>query len=522
MSRHQHAPISLNAFIACQLLMCSDQISDTTLLARALRAAQQGHFTQAETELRSILAGDPANVEAKFGLATLLATCGRFSDAIDLFREVIHAKPDHPAALLNLGNALLQQGTPHDAEQSFRALLKLSPDSAPAIYGLGCALQHQGNATEAERCYRKALPSRPGDPGLWMNLGTVLRQLGQPGNAVSAYRKATQLKPDLFQAWSALGQTLLETHHFQDSEQAFRRALQLAPHNAEAEIGLGDTLYAQQHEDAALKCYRRAIELDSQSQNAHTKTEALLLHMAGTAGDAPLFTRLSSDCVYERPSDSLADALALLDAYNYPEPGVLERTRGFLERFAPEQLYPAAWWNERLSEFGVPAEGHCKVLRGICSAIYSWSAPSCEAIEAVANFAGDAVVHSFGAGSGYWEWLLTRHYGTRIAAGDQVLRHRFIEMTEEDYGTAVVRDGEVVFLAWIPRGVDAVMNLLRQMRAGQKLVLVGEGPDNSGKARICATETFFRQIESTYKVVGSVKLEFYSYIQDEVRLYQRL
>lgn len=501
--------------------MCAKRNSDNKRLTHALAAAKQGHIQQAETELRAILTSDPANLEAKFGLATILAMTGRLGDAITRLREVVHAKPGHAAALLNLGNALLQQGVPLEAEQSFRAVLKLEPNLAPALYGLGCALQQRGNATEAERCYRAVLASRPSDPALWMNLATALRQQGRAGDAADAYRNAVQLKPDLIHAWTALGQTLLESRQHLDAEQAFQRARQLAPNNAEAAIGLGDALSAQQHGHAALESYLQAIKLDPRSQNAHTKTESLLLHLAGTAGEPTLFTHLAKDRIYERPSDSITDALALLDAYTHPEPRVLEQTRAFLERFDPERLYPDDWWKERLSEFGPPAAGHDKVLRGICSALYSWSAPSREAIEAVAHFAGDAVVHSFGAGTGYWEWLLARHYGTRILAGDWILRHRFVEMAEEDYATAPVREGEVVFLAWIPRGVDAVMNLLRQMRPEQKLVLIGEGPDRSGKARICATDAFFRQLESDYSSMGTVTLGHYSYIQDDVRLYQR-
>lgn len=501
--------------------MCPGPTSEADRLAQALRNAQRGNFTQAEAEFREILSANPTSIEAKFGLATVLATQGRPLDAIELLHEVIQAQPGHLAALINLGNALMQIGNHPEAEQAYRTALKLRPDLLPAIYGLGCVLQYHGRSAEAENCFRKALQAQPNDPGLWMNLGTTLRQQHKLSDAVEPYRKAVQIKPDFHQGWSALGQALLELKQPREAEQAFKRALAITPSIAEAQIGLGDALCGQRRDNAALENYLGAIALDPLSQNAHTKAESLLLRLAGASSTPPLFERFLENCIYNRPSDSGQDALALLSAYTYPIAGTLEETRTLLREFDPEQLYPGAWWKDRLSRFGNPAEGHDKVFRGISSALYSWSPPSREAIEAVATYTGDAVLHSFGAGTGYWEWLLTQHFGTRILAGDRTLRRRYIDMVVEDYGTASVDEGEVVFLAWIPQGVDVVMNLLRQIRAGQKLVIVGQGPDDTGKARICATDDVFQFLDTAFAPAGNITLGHYSYIRDDVRMYTR-
>lgn len=501
--------------------MCPAGNNAADRVALAARDAQRGQYAQAEAKFREILGSDPVNMEAKFGLATVLAASGRLHEAIDLFREVVQVRPDHLTAWVNLGNALLQRGNYRDSENAFRAALKSRPDISPALYGLGCALQHQGRHTEAENHFRRALQFQPNDPGLSMNLGTVLKQQRKLGEAIECYRKVTQLKPELHQGWSALGQTLLELRRLQEAERAFRRAIQIAPGATEAWIGLGDAISGQPNNEAALECYLHAVALDPKSQNAHTKAESLLLRMAGAVGERPVFARLLENRVYEKPSDAVPDALALADAYTYPIASVLDETRALLRRFDPEQLYPGAWWKKQLSRFGTPAEGHDKIFRGVSSAVYSWSPPSLEAAETVAAFIGKAILHSFGAGTGYWEWLLARHFGTRILAGDRVLRHRFIDMVVEDYATASVGDDEVVFLAWIPQGVDAVMNLLRQIRAGQKLVMVGQGPDETGKARICATDDVFHYLESSFESVGNTPLGYYSYIHDDVRMYKK-
>lgn len=501
--------------------MCPAEKNADDRLANAVRNAQRGQYAQAETTFREILVSEPANMAAKFGLATILATGGRLNESIGLFREVVQVQPDHLTAWTNLGNALLHSGDHREAENAFRAVVKVKPGALSALYGLGCALQYSGRHAEAEDYFRRALQLQPNDPGLQMNLGTVLRQQRKLDKAMESYRKVTQLKPDLHQGWSAFGQTLLDLGRPQEAEQAFHHTIWLAPETAEARIGLGDALSAQQRNDAALDSYLKAIALDPKSQNAHTKAESLLLRMAGAAGEQPMFARLLENLVYERPSDSVTDALALVDTYTYPVAWVLDETRELLRQFDPEQLYPGAWWKEQLSRFGTLAEGHDKVFRGISSAIYSWSPPCREAVESVAAFAGEAILHSFGAGTGYWEWLLAQHFGTRVHAGDRALRRRFIAMAEEDYATASVGDGEVAFLAWIPQGVDVVMSLLRQLRPGQKLIIVGQGPDDTGKARICATDDVFRHLDTAFEPAGNIPLGYYSYIHDDVRMYRR-
>jgi tetratricopeptide (TPR) repeat protein len=460
-------------------------------------------------------------MEAKFGLATVLATGGRLNEAIPLLREVVSARPNHLQALTNLGNALLQQRAYRNAEQAFREALKLKPDFFPTIFGLGCALQFGEEFAEAERWYRQALKLQPNDPGSWMNLGATCRQQRKQREAIESFRRVISVKPDFQPGWSALGQTLLEINQPLDAEEAFRRAEQLAPQAAEPHIGIADALLKQQRNDEALEQYLRAIALDPDSQNAHTKTESLLLRMAHTPTGESAIAHLSEDRIYERPAHSLAEAHALLDAYIYPFAEALERTRTLLQQFDPEQIYPGEWWASQLSRLGAMPEAHQKIFRGISSAIYSWSPPSREALQAVATFAADTLLHSIGAGAGYWEWLLARHFGTRVLASELILRHRFLEMAVEDYGTATVNEDETVFLAWIPQGVEAVLNLFEQMRAGQKLVIIGEGSDAQGKARICATEKVFRYIETGFEPAGTVRLGYYSYIHDDVRMYRR-
>ena len=399
--------------------------------------------------------------------------------------------------------------------------MKFRPDAFAAIFGLGCTLQNMGRSAEAETCFRQSLQDQPNNPGLWMNLGIAFKQQHKLDDAISAFTQVTRLKPDLGQGWSALGLALLDTNRLQEAEEMFRRAVALAPESAEAYIGLGDALSGQHRDDVALESYFLAIDRNSGSQNAHTKAESLLLRMAGAAGEQSAFSRLLEGRVYGRPDDSLPEALALLDAYSYPVTDVITESRKFLRQFEPEKLYPGTWWQEQLSRIATATGGHDKVLRGIFSAVYSWSPPSREAIEAVASFSGDTVVHSFGAGTGYWEWLLARHFGVRVLAGDRVLRNRFVEMVVEDYAMARVGEAETVFLAWIPQGVEAVLNIFQQMRMGQRLVVVGEGPDAQGKARICATERVFKYLESFFEAAGSIPLGYYSYIRDEVKMYRR-
>lgn len=70
--------------------------------------------------LEGMLAQDPANTFARYGLAMELAKGGRFADAVRQFEELIANKPDYCAAYFHGGQTLEKAGELEEAAAMYR------------------------------------------------------------------------------------------------------------------------------------------------------------------------------------------------------------------------------------------------------------------------------------------------------------------------------------------------------------------------------------------------------------------
>ncbi|HEX9755832.1 MAG TPA: tetratricopeptide repeat protein [Gemmatimonadales bacterium] len=482
---------------------------------------QSGRMGEAAGLYRKILEVSPDHVEAIFLLATLHAQCGDTAAAIPGFRDVVRRRPRMIAAHTNLGNALLGRGDYRQASESFRSALALDGRSFAAHFGYGCALQALGADAEAERHYRSAQSLQPRDVAVHVNLGTVLMHQGRLDQAVGCYRQALAINPRLSEAHVSLGHALITQRQYGAALECLSRAVELGAQSADVHLGLGDALHGTGDVPAALAHYRRACEIDPLSQNAYLKLDRLLLN-SGAPEKQAVLDGLLHDRVYTDWEEPIRQARDLARYTEYWDTHALAQLTDFFAAFRPERAYDAAWWEDRLRLFGAGEDGHDKLLRGVFSAVFSWSIPTQEALRAIADFATGRRVYSYGAGTGYWESFLRRQYQAEIVATDLMLRNRFMEMGQEDYGQAKISPTDVIFLSWILPGDTAVNRVLAQMQPGQRLVLIGEPRDAVGKPRICATPEMFALLDAAFRRLERMPLVSYSRLNDTVDLYERL
>jgi hypothetical protein len=340
------------------------------------------------------------------------------------------------------------------------------------------------------------------------------RYAGNLAEAEAAYRDALRIRPEDGDIWARMGFVQREQRRYEDAEASYRRAVALKP-SCSALLGLGDTRNARHGADAAHEWYLRAIEADPRSGDAHIRLTFSLL-ATGTSEKLALHRRLRSDHRYADPEEARQLAVALARHFRYPDEPTAQALVRLFESFSPGQIYPARWWEDALTPFGPRESGHDKIVRAVLTAVYSWSIPTREVLDRIAEWVGGATLASYGAGAAYWEYLLARHYGLRVRATDLWLRHRFMEVANEKHETAALDPAAVVMLAWIPLGDASPLTLLDRMRPGQKLVLVGEPADATGRARLCATEAFFDRLRTAFTLVEKVEPVRFSYVADTI------
>ncbi|MGC8968649.1 MAG: ATP-binding protein [Thermus sp.] len=87
-----------------------------------------GRPAEAEENYRRVLAQDPGNLDARWGLAEAVLALGRAREAELLARQVLSLKPDYPLARFTLAKALLEEGRKEEAKGLLREQLRLNPD----------------------------------------------------------------------------------------------------------------------------------------------------------------------------------------------------------------------------------------------------------------------------------------------------------------------------------------------------------------------------------------------------------
>ncbi len=491
-----------------------------TRFQQAANLHQQGQLPAAAALYREILQDEPAFTPALNMLGILTAQNGQPEAAIEFFNTAIRLSPADPAPLENLGRTLAELRRFTDAAASYKRALAINPDSFPALYGLATSTHAAENYAESLPLFEQALGLRPDDITLHLYAGAAHQQLQQLDRAEDRYRRALVIDDKSLDALTCLANLLLIKHDYTEAETTFARIIELGGQRADIEFGYAQTLEHRGDEAAALQHYVRACELDPSSQNAYIQLDQFLLKSGGPEKQT-LLQRLASDHVYSDWQDSVDDLRELAGLYSYPDRDAMQALHAFIDVYKPGELHDKNWWQQQLQSFGGPDHTHDKLLRSLHSAVYCWSLPDRETLQAIAEFAGDTRICSYGAGSGLWERLLQDHFDCRVAASDLLLRHRFMPMTSIDYSQTGIGTGDTIFVAWIVRGDTGIMNILQQMQPGQKLVLTGEPPDSKGIPRICGTPKMWDFLAENFNQRGQLPLVNYSLLNDNVCLFDR-
>ncbi|GEM_PF-2904177 len=432
---------------------------------------------------------DPDNIEAHFTLCKLFLADERLEEAIASGRKAVELDRNYGEAWLTLGLTYAKTGQYQDAEQSIRIATTLLPESAEAKIALVNALRCQSRLEEV----------------------VPVCETIRIGN------------PDQSYIWHSLGLAYQELHMLQDSEQCFAKAIELDPRYAEAYCSLGEVNAAQGNGRQAMAFYKKSREFDPTIPRLHFKLGQVLLFNSSDEHQR-LLRQLQRDHVYSDAGEAGNIAAKLAENVQYDDPPALASLVQFFSDFDPEKLYPTAWWSSALQQFGPPELASDTVMRSVFSAVFSWSLPCKEALDAIVDFAAESRIASYGSGAGYWEYLLGSRYGVDIACHDMELRHRFIEMKEQRHTDTVINPSDTVFLSWIPGESSdglGIESLLDQLQTGQKLVLVGEPADRLGQPRTCGTARFFQFLRNNFEQHATIPLANYAYLEDCVELFTR-
>lgn len=136
------------------------------LYARALSYDRMGNVTQAEKDLREVVALDPKDADALNALGYMLAvSTTRYQDAYDLIKQALDLRPDSPAVMDSMGWIMFKKGDAKGAEEWLVKAYDKMPDPEIAAHLIE-VLSVNGKRDEARKLFKEMIAKYPDDKQL--------------------------------------------------------------------------------------------------------------------------------------------------------------------------------------------------------------------------------------------------------------------------------------------------------------------------------------------------------------------
>ncbi len=455
---------------------------------QAFALLNQGKLMDAHNCLNTVIKLDPNNRVAHFTLCKIYAFRGDLTQAIVQAKKVVALDPDNGEAWLALSSFYADTGEFQQAEEACRTAINFLPHIPEAKINLANALISQDKLEEALELCNSIKGDNPANAGIWHSLGLAYKAMNK----------------------------------IQHAEQCLTKVTMLDPKNAAAFCTLGEIKAAQEDISQALYYYEKSRKLDPVNPRVHFELGKVLLPNNSTK-HWQLIQELQKDYQYQDSKEANTISKELATDFHNADAGIEETLKQFFDSYDASSLYPVKWWTDTLKQFGDRRQASDTALRSIYASVFSWSLPCKEALDEIAAFSTKQL-SSYGSGTGYWEYLLAKHYAIDIKCHDMLLGHRFTPMKQILHSDVTVHPEDTLFLAWLPgeAGIDtAIESLLNQTRVGQKLILVGEPADENGYPRTCGTHRFFRYLQDNFELQKKIPLPNYAYFNDCVELLVR-
>ncbi len=157
-------------------------------LEKAYNALLSGQSPTAIDIYRNILAQEPNNTQAMFGLATAYQRAGQLEKARPLYGEILKIDPDNAAALNNF-LMLAADEAPDDALQQLQALEQRNPDFSPIPAQLAVLYQKRGQLPEATDAMLRAVALSPENLTYRYNLAVLFDRQKKRAEAADLYKQ---------------------------------------------------------------------------------------------------------------------------------------------------------------------------------------------------------------------------------------------------------------------------------------------------------------------------------------------
>jgi Tfp pilus assembly protein PilF len=160
-------------------------------VAVGYEALRNGDLAAARRSYAAAIAGDPANIDAQLGAATVEARSGNRMLAASHYRKALDLDPRNATALAGLAS-IADYSQPEGLESRLRGDIARNGESPQLHFTLGNLYASQSRWSEAQASYFEAHRLDPASPEILYNLAVSMDHLGQARLAADYYRRTLE------------------------------------------------------------------------------------------------------------------------------------------------------------------------------------------------------------------------------------------------------------------------------------------------------------------------------------------
>ena len=233
--------------------------------------AASGDYPKAMAEFSALLAKDPQNLRAIFGLAALNEIAGKESEALAYYQKALQTKA--PEAFLALAGYHQKKGAPAKALEVLDDAIKLDPRGI-------ASLEAKGRLLVAQKDYRKALKvfdeveAVKEEHGVALKIGAYVA-MHDTAKAVEQAGRLISKRPGASQGYLLLASVYQGLKDIPSAINEANKAIKADGRSVEARLALGSLHQARAENDKALAAYQEALKIKPESVPAQFAVAAL-------------------------------------------------------------------------------------------------------------------------------------------------------------------------------------------------------------------------------------------------------
>jgi tetratricopeptide (TPR) repeat protein len=277
-------------------------------IRHAMVLAESGQRAKALAQLKKILAGNPANPEIHYWLASVYSMSREHSAAVRHLREALRyaSEPEEIADIKRSMTAeYIEMERFDEAIEILKEALAEEPDNEMVLHDLDYCYGQTGRHKEAIHLFEQFVDNHPYNFGAWFSLGNAYLADDQLEEAVKAFDFCLTIEENFSPALFNMANALIQLGHYRDAienlnavmefekefpdpeifclvgecyekleeylaaHDYYNKALEIMPDNSDALIGLAVVYQSLDKAEKALKFADKAIKFNSHVAEYH-------------------------------------------------------------------------------------------------------------------------------------------------------------------------------------------------------------------------------------------------------------